>query len=80
MLGGLEYVYQIVGMDPTDDEVQACWDEFYDRAVAILHARWSAVEAVAAALVNEGVLDRKRVLGLVADRHLPCRSLQGRSS
>lgn len=65
MLGGLEYVYEIVGMGPTDEEVQACWDEFYDRAVAILEARWSAVEAIAAALMVDSILDRKRVVELM---------------
>jgi hypothetical protein len=36
----------------------------YGRAVAILEARWSDVEAVAAALVAEGGLDRQRLLAL----------------
>lgn len=65
MFGGLTYVYEIVGMDPTKREVQACWDAFYDRAVTILETRWSAVEAVTAALVADSVIDRKRLLALM---------------
>jgi hypothetical protein len=60
------YVYQIVPMNLTDDtEAKACWRGLHDRAVAILEARWPAVEAVAAALVSDGVIDRARVLDLV---------------
>jgi ATP-dependent Zn protease len=60
-----EYVYQIVPMNLTDDtEAKACKDALYSRAVAILEARWSVVEAVAAALVIEGAIDRPRLLAL----------------
>lgn len=65
MFGVLTYVYEIVGEGANKEAVQACWDRFYDRAVAILEARWAAVEAVASALVAEGVIDRKRVLALM---------------
>jgi hypothetical protein len=62
---GLVYVYEVVGADASKEAVQTCWNEFYDRAVAVLERRWSAVEAVAAALMAETVIDRKRLRGLV---------------
>jgi hypothetical protein len=65
MIPGWTYVYQIVPMDLTDDtEAKACRDGLYSRAVAILEARWKLVEAVAAALVSDGAIDRKRLLTL----------------
>jgi ATP-dependent Zn protease len=66
MWAGLTYVYEVVGTGASKATAQACWDALYGRAVAILEARWDAVEAVAAALVNEGAVDRKRLLALVA--------------
>lgn len=64
MLGGWTYVYEIVGMNPADADAQACWDEFYDRAVAILEARWDSVEAVAAALLADGSIGRRPLLSM----------------
>ena len=66
MFPGLTYVYEIVGAHAADEAVQGCWDDFYGRAVAILEARWTAVEVVAAALVSGGVIDRERLLTLAA--------------
>ena len=66
MFPGLTYVYELVGVDATEAEATTCWDEFYSRAVTILEARWSAVEAVADALLSDGAIDRARLRTLVA--------------
>jgi hypothetical protein len=66
MFTGLSYVYEIVGAIAADEAAEACWDDFYGRAVAILEGRWAVVEAVAAALVSDGVIDRARLLTLAA--------------
>jgi hypothetical protein len=61
------YVYEILGIDPvppTDEEARACRDPLFNRAVAILEARWGDVEAVAAALLNEDKIDRKSLFAL----------------
>jgi ATP-dependent Zn protease len=64
MLPGWTFVYEIVGMDPTETETKACWDGLYGRAVSILEANWRAVEAVAAVLVRQGQIDRKQILAI----------------
>ena len=58
-------MYEIVGENAAKAEVKACWDALYNRAVAILEAQWTTVEAVAAALAREGVINRNRLLAVV---------------
>jgi hypothetical protein len=61
----MTYIYEITGVSPPDDAVQALWDEWLDRAVGILEPRWAAVQAVAAALVQDVAINRRRLLELV---------------
>jgi hypothetical protein len=61
----MTYIYEVVGLDQPEADYEACWEDFFARAVAILEAHWSVVEAVAAALVAEGVIDRKRLVELM---------------
>ena len=61
----MTYIYEITGMNPPDSAVQALWDRWLNRAVRILEARWPAVQAVAAALVQDTAINRKKLRALV---------------